>query len=160
MPVTVLIVDDSKLARIVAGKALAELQPDWGKVEAGSAAQALEIASEQHVDLALIDFNMAERDGLELAAALRALRPGMPMAIITANIQDEIIARAREGGAAFVAKPVNAESLEGFLSGAALRLRSPQALRRRPSRSASSSATRLPRSSISASAARLPACAR
>jgi hypothetical protein len=29
MPTTVLIVDDSKLARIVAGKALAELQPDW-----------------------------------------------------------------------------------------------------------------------------------
>lgn len=37
MPVTVLIVDDSKLARIVAGKALAELQPEWHKVEASSA---------------------------------------------------------------------------------------------------------------------------
>jgi AmiR/NasT family two-component response regulator len=48
----------------------------------------------------------------------------MPIAIITANIQDEIIARARQIGAAFVAKPITAEGLEGFISGAALRLRS------------------------------------
>ncbi|WP_277600659.1 hypothetical protein [Altericroceibacterium xinjiangense] len=40
MPVTVLIVDDSKLARIVAGKALAALKPEWHKLEAGSAAEA------------------------------------------------------------------------------------------------------------------------
>lgn len=127
MPVTVMIVDDSKLARIVAGKAVAELQPEWQKVEAGSAAQALEIVAAQHVDLALIDFNMTEKDGLELANELCALRPGMPMAIITANIQDEIVARAREIGAGFVAKPVTADTLEGFLSGAALRLRSAKA---------------------------------
>ena len=124
MPVTVMIVDDSKLARIVAGKAVAELQPGWQKVEAGRAAQALESVAAQHVDVALIDFNMTEKDGLELANELCALRPGMPMAIITANIQDEIVARAREIGAGFVAKPVTADSLEGFLSGAALRLRS------------------------------------
>ena len=127
MPVTVMIVDDSKLARIVAGKAVAELQPEWQKVEAGSAAQALEIVAAQHVDLALIDFNMTEKDGLELANELRALRPGMPMAIITANIQDEIVGRAREIGAGFVAKPVTADTLEGFLAGAALRLRSAKA---------------------------------
>lgn len=127
MPVTVLIVDDSKLARIVAGKALAELQPEWKKVEAGSAAEALDIVGTREVDVALIDFNMTEKDGLELATELRALHPDMPLAIITANIQDEIVARAREIGAAFVAKPVTTDSLEGFLSGAALRLRSSKA---------------------------------
>ncbi|MCE7798160.1 response regulator [Sphingobium sufflavum] len=124
MPVTVLIVDDSKLARIVAGKALAELQPHWEKIEAGSAAQALELINHQSPDVALIDFNMAEKDGLELANELRVLLPDMPIAIITANIQDEIITRAREIGAAFVAKPVTPDTLEPFLSGAALRFRS------------------------------------
>jgi CheY-like chemotaxis protein len=127
MPVTVLIVDDSKLARIVAGKALAELQPDWQKTEAASAAQALELIAAQPIDLALIDFNMPDKDGLELAGELHAMRPDMPIAIITANIQDEIIARARAIGAAFVPKPVSADSLEAFLSGAALRLRSAKA---------------------------------
>jgi CheY-like chemotaxis protein len=127
MPVTVLIVDDSKLARIVAGKTLAQLQPEWQKLEAGNAAQALEAVTSQSPDLALIDFNMPEKDGLELAAELRVLLPDMPIAIITANIQDEIIARAREIGAAFVAKPVTPDALEPFLAGAALRLRSPRA---------------------------------
>lgn len=127
MSVTVLIVDDSKLARIVVGKALAELQPEWRKMEAGSAAQALDLIKEQTADLALIDFNMADKDGLELAGELHGLYPDMPIAIITANIQDEIIARARAIGAAFVAKPVTPDVLEPFLSGAALRLRSRRA---------------------------------
>ncbi|MFD1788076.1 response regulator [Sphingomonas floccifaciens] len=124
MAVTILIVDDSKLARIVAGKALTELQPDWQRVEASSAAQGLEIVASQQIDVALIDFNMTEKDGLALAAELRALHPDLPIAIITANIQDEVIARAREVGAAFVPKPVTTEGLQGFISGAALRLRS------------------------------------
>jgi CheY-like chemotaxis protein len=124
MAVTVLIVDDSKLARIVAGKALAELQPEWRKLEAGNAAQALEIIAAEAIDLALIDFNMPEKDGLQLAEELRAARPDMPIAIITANIQDEIIARARAIGATFVPKPVTSDGMHGFLSGAALRLRS------------------------------------
>ena len=124
MAVTVLIVDDSKLARIVAGKALAELQPEWRRIEAGSAEQALEIVAAEPIDIALIDFNMAEKDGLTLAAELRALHADMPLAIITANIQDEVVARARAVGAAFVPKPVTADGLQGFLSGAALRLRS------------------------------------
>jgi CheY-like chemotaxis protein len=122
--VNVLIVDDSKLARIVAAKALAELQPDWTKVEASSAEQAHAVIAESPVDIALIDYNMAEKDGLELAGELRATFPDLPIAIITANIQDEVIARARSVGATFVPKPVTADGLSGFIAGAALRLRS------------------------------------
>lgn len=127
MSVTVLVVDDSKLARIVVGKALAQLQPEWRKIEANGAAQALELFNEQGADIALIDFNMPDCDGLELAADLHELSPTMPIAIITANIQDEIIARAREVGAAFIGKPITPEGLQPFLSGAALRLRSRRA---------------------------------
>ncbi|KQX23272.1 MULTISPECIES: response regulator [unclassified Sphingomonas] len=124
MAVKVLIVDDSKLARIVAAKALAELQPEWTKVEAGSAAQAHELLDAgEIVDIALVDFNMTEKDGLEFAGELRAAQPTMPIAIITANIQDEVIARARAIDATFVPKPVTSEALQGFISGAALRLR-------------------------------------
>jgi len=127
MPITVLIVDDSKLARIVAGKAIAELQPGWQRVEANGAAEALEIVAAQSVDLALIDYNMTEKNGLELAQELRASCPDLSMAIITANIQDEIIAGARAVNATFVPKPVTAEGLQGFISGTALRLRSSKA---------------------------------
>nr|WP_250813135.1 response regulator [Neorhizobium tomejilense] len=123
MAVTFLIVDDSKLARIVAGKAIAALQPDWNRVEAANAADALAIVADTQIDLAILDFNMPDKDGLELASELRASHPNMPIAVITANVQDEIIARVRELNATFVAKPVTEEALSGFISGAALRLR-------------------------------------
>lgn len=123
MTITVLLVDDSKLARIVAGKALAALHPEWQRVEANNAAEALAIVAEQQIDVAVLDFNMPDKDGLELASELRALRPHMPIAVITANVQDEIIAGVRALNATFVAKPVTQEALAGFLSGAALRLK-------------------------------------
>jgi CheY-like chemotaxis protein len=121
--VTVLLVDDSKLARIVAGKTIAALQPDWTRIEASNADEALDVVQAHAVDVAVLDFNMPGKDGLELAAQLRQSHPQMPIAIITANVQNEIIARARELNATFVGKPVTEESIRGFLSGAALRLR-------------------------------------
>lgn len=121
--VTVLLVDDSKLARIVAGKTIAALQPDWHRLEASNADEALEAIKAQPVDIAVLDYNMPGKDGLELAAELRDAYPQMPIAIITANVQNEIIARARELNATFVGKPVTEEAIKGFLSGAALRVR-------------------------------------
>lgn len=123
MTVTVLVVDDSKLARIVAGKAIGALQPEWERVEACSAADALQIIGSQHIDIAVLDFNMPDKDGLELASELRASHPNMPIAVITANVQDEIIARVRALNATFVAKPVTQDALAGFIAGAALRLK-------------------------------------
>jgi CheY-like chemotaxis protein len=123
MTITVMVVDDSKLARIVAGKTITALQPDWQRVEASNADEALAMVSAREIDVTLIDYNMPGRNGLELAADLRALRPDMPIAVVTANVQDEVIAQARTVHAAFVAKPVTEEGLRGFLTAAALRLR-------------------------------------
>ncbi|HEV2673789.1 MAG TPA: response regulator [Aliidongia sp.] len=119
-----MIVDDSRLARIVLSKAIATLQPEWTQVEAGSTDDALAIVDRQSVDVAVFDYNMPGRDGLSLAGELRERFPVMPLAIVTANVQDEVIAGARAVNATFVSKPINEETLRGFLSGAALRLRS------------------------------------
>ena len=91
--------------------------------EAGSAADALTAVGSQQIDVAILDFNMPDKDGLELASELRASHPNMPIAVITANVQDEIIARVRALNAAFVAKPVTQDALSGFIAGAALRLK-------------------------------------
>jgi CheY-like chemotaxis protein len=122
-PVTVLVVDDSKLARAVALRLLRQHRPDWAMREAANADEALAVVAGEPVDVALLDFNMPGKDGLALAEELRAARPGMPIAVVSANIQDEVIARARQLDAAFLAKPLTGEALAGFLSGAALRLR-------------------------------------
>jgi CheY-like chemotaxis protein len=123
MPHQVLIVDDSKLARMVMVSAFRRLRPDWGLTEAVNADEALRVISDGGVDIALVDFNMPGTNGLDLVSRIRAVNPGMPVAVVSANVQDEIIARARELNAAFVAKPLTDEALGAFLSGAALRLR-------------------------------------
>jgi CheY-like chemotaxis protein len=83
----------------------------------------VEAISCHSVDIALVDFNMPGIDGLELVAKIRKASPTMPVAVVSANLQDEIIGRARELNAAFVAKPLTDEALGAFLSGAALRLK-------------------------------------
>jgi CheY-like chemotaxis protein len=93
-------------------------------VEAPNADEAIALFDAQPIDVAILDYNMPGRDGLALAEELRARFPALPVAVATANVQDEIIARARAAGASFIAKPVTEEGLRGFLSGAALRLRS------------------------------------
>ena len=123
MPYKVLIVDDSKLARMVVASAFRRLRPDWELIDAVNADEALAKIAAGSIDIALIDFNMPDVDGLELLAKVRAARPAMPVAIVSANLQDEIISRARELKAAFIAKPLTDEALGAFLSGAALRLR-------------------------------------
>ena len=76
----VLIVDDSKLARMVMASAFRRLRPDWELVEAKGAEEALGVISSHDVDIALVDFNMPGADGLELLANIRESQPKMPMA--------------------------------------------------------------------------------
>jgi CheY-like chemotaxis protein len=123
MQYRVLIVDDSKLARMVMASAFRRIRADWELIEANNATNALEAISTQAVDITLVDFNMPGTDGLELVGIIRKTHPKMPVALVSANVQTEIISRARELNAAFIAKPLTDEALAGFLSGAALRLK-------------------------------------
>ena len=115
MTYKLLIVDDSKLARMSVAKAMKALYPDWERVEAANADEALALSSDASFDVALLDFNMPGRDGLELATDLRKAHPKMPIAIISANHQDEIVARAKAIGATFLPKPLTETALSGFL---------------------------------------------
>lgn len=125
MSYTVLIVDDSKLARMSVARALSTLQPDWTRLEAANADDALLVVKQSNVDLTLLDFNMPGRDGLELAAELKELHPSMPVAVISANSQVEIVARAEAAGATFLVKPLTEQALDVFLQDAVRRLKSP-----------------------------------
>ena len=111
----VLIVDDSRLARMSIARLLDVLRPDWTRVESANSAEAMACHPFDAIDVALLDFNMPGRDGLELAAEMHAVRPDMPMAIISANSQDEIVARTKAIGAGFLLKPLTQQALSEFL---------------------------------------------
>ncbi|CAN5745767.1 hypothetical protein BH11PSE3_BH11PSE3_43040 [soil metagenome] len=122
MSYRVLVVDDSKLARMAVAKALNALHPDWVRVEAANADEAMALARTDPFDLAIMDFNMPGRDGLDLAAELLALRPSMPLAVISANHQVEVVTRAREVGAVFLQKPLTEKAMAAFLDEAIARM--------------------------------------
>ena len=118
----VLVVDDSKLARMAVAKALTAIHPDWTRVEAANADEALALAKSGSFDMAILDFNMPGRDGLQLATEMLALKPGVPLAVISANHQVEVVTRAREVGATFLQKPLTEKALGEFAADAVNRL--------------------------------------
>jgi DNA-binding NarL/FixJ family response regulator len=85
-------------------------------VEATSADQALSAISADRPDIALIDFNMPGKNGLDLVSEIRVKYPDMPIAIVTANIQEEISRLAAALNASFIAKPVDEGVLVAFLA--------------------------------------------
>ena len=123
MACKILVVDDSKLARMAVAKVLNGLYPDWTRVEAANADEALAALEEQKPDLVVVDFNMPGRDGLEIAAELRRIHPTMPVAVISANHQQEIVDRANAVGATFLSKPLTEPALRDFLAGAVRQIR-------------------------------------
>jgi CheY-like chemotaxis protein len=123
MAYKVLIVDDSKLARMAVAKSLNNLRPDWTRIEATNADEALALANHSDIDIALLDFNMPGRDGLSLAADIRALDPQIAVALVSANVQQEILDRASEVGATFLPKPLTEALIVAFLGDAEARLK-------------------------------------
>ena len=81
----VLVVDDSKLARMVMASAFRRIRPDWSLIETPNADEALATVSKGAVDIALIDFNMPGTDGLELIAKIRKSYPDVRVVVSQAN---------------------------------------------------------------------------
>lgn len=113
---TILIVDDSKLARMAVNKALNTLYPEWKRLEAANAEEAVAAVKQLAPDVALLDFNMPGRDGLDLAAELRQANPRMAVAVVSANRQQQIVDRTSAAGATFLAKPITEAALGQFLN--------------------------------------------
>jgi len=76
--ITVLVVDDDALIAMSTVEMLEDLGHE--AVNGGSPARALEILKNgQHVDLLITDYSMPRMNGVELAKAVRELRPGLPI---------------------------------------------------------------------------------
>jgi CheY-like chemotaxis protein len=122
MPHKVLIVDDSKLARMSVIKSLSALHSDWTWAEAANSDEALRSIQEARPDIVLLDFNMPGQSGLDLAAELLQANPHLPVAVVSANRQQEILNRTTALGAFFLAKPLTQADLAEFLKAAVDRL--------------------------------------
>lgn len=112
---SVLLVDDSKFARLLVKAFVSSNFADWEIDEAEDAARALSMVETKTYDYMLVDFNMPGMDGLELGGKLRARFPGAVIALLTANIQQEIQSKAEKLGLDFIAKPPTEDKIRDYI---------------------------------------------
>ncbi len=116
-PTTVLIVDDSKLSRMIIKALILEKHSDWNVMEATNADQTIALMQNmEEPNLITLDVNMPGMDGLALAALIRQTWTSVPIVIMTANVQDSVSRKCAELKIGFVEKPINAASVATALS--------------------------------------------
>ena len=113
----ILIVDDSKVSRMIVKKIVSGIAPDAMLIEASNGDDALEQMAANDFDAAIVDFHMPGMSGLELVAKLKELSPELAITLLTANIQKEIGERAEALGVGYLTKPPQKDALEKFLIG-------------------------------------------
>lgn len=117
---TVLIVDDSRLARDMVSSVVRSLHPDWTVLVAPGGEEALTMVDGQAPDAAILDYNMPGMDGLQLAGILRERFPALPMGFLTANVQESLKKKAEALGCGFIPKPITTDKIRAFLAEAGL----------------------------------------
>lgn len=102
----ILIIDDSRVSRLMARQYILSMHPDWIVEEASSGEEALQKIETYIPALILIDVNMPGMGGLAAAELLRERLPLVPISLLTANVQTATRNRAAEIGVGFMEKPI------------------------------------------------------
>jgi AmiR/NasT family two-component response regulator len=110
--------------------------------EARDGEEAVELAGRQQPDLAILDVKMPRLDGIEAARRILAERP-IPIVMLTAYGQDELVSRAVEAGVfGYLVKPFRESDLLPAIHAARARHEELQALREEAESLAEALATR------------------
>jgi CheY-like chemotaxis protein/anti-sigma regulatory factor (Ser/Thr protein kinase) len=100
----VLVVDDSPVDRLVAGRLLAKAG-GWRVAQAGDGEEALAAIGREVPAAVLTDLQMPRLDGLALVERVREEYPKVPVVLMTGNGSEEIaLAAMRAGAASYVPK--------------------------------------------------------
>ncbi len=105
----VLVLDDERLVRWSLAEQLRSdgLEP----LQASSVAEAIELAA-KGVDAAILDFKLPDGDGLSVLRKLRHADPDLPVIMLTAHTDVDVIVEAVKAGAAdYVAKPFDVQDV-------------------------------------------------
>jgi len=106
-----LIVDDSRMSRMLIKAIIVDSRPNWRIIEATTGDEAIKLADEQLPNFVSMDVNMPGISGLEAAGRIRIRHPDMRIVLCTANIQESTREAASKVGLHFVPKPITAASV-------------------------------------------------
>lgn len=112
----VMVMEDEAAIRTILCRTLEEARHEV--LEAETEWEALELCLSRRVDLAIVDIALGGQDGICAMAAIRRLRPGVPLIVVSGGdreaILDRIQAKGLGSGVWWLGKP--------FLQGELLRL--------------------------------------
>jgi len=113
-----IVIDDSKAVRRILGNILQELGFEvW---EAANGLEALDLLKQvEAADLALVDWNMPEMDGMQFVRAVRADTSHDDLRLImvtTESEEDKVVGALNEGADGYVVKPFTKETIVQKLS--------------------------------------------
>ncbi len=112
---TILVVDDSATSRLLF-KAYMPKDPGLEIHEAEDAESALRQARALKPDLLVLDYNLPDKNGVEIAEALNAEGFETKYVLLTANVQKSVLESAEAAGfVTVVEKPIRPEKLARML---------------------------------------------
>jgi signal transduction histidine kinase/ActR/RegA family two-component response regulator len=109
---TILLVEDEDAVRAIARRVLTKY--GYTVIEAGNGPEALELlaAHESAIDVVLTDAVMPQMSGPELATAIEARRPDLPVIVMSGYTDVDLLRRgALDSGTSILAKPFTVETL-------------------------------------------------
>jgi len=108
---TILVVDDEEAIRELMVTALASKTRDV--LTAGGGDEALEIVKRSDVDLVLLDLSMPGMNGVDTFREIHTLRPALPVMIVTAYPDSDLMSKALEiGPFTMISKPVDLAQIQ------------------------------------------------
>lgn len=109
---TVLLIDDHRVFTNALKSLLSQILPADNIFEANTAAQAFTIVQRRHIDLAVIDISLPDKNGLELFKELIRIKPELKSLFLSmANEPFYIIQAAKSGASGYMLKTVQGHEL-------------------------------------------------
>ena len=106
-----LVVDDSRMSRMMLKKMIGNAHPNWEIEEAADGQLAIDIAKGAELDIILLDYSMPNMNGGQAAEILRPQFPNAKIAFLTANIQNSIKELAVKLKIDFIPKPITEQKV-------------------------------------------------
>lgn len=105
-PITILLVEDSQTARVIAQNWLESgLAIEFDLITRKSLHEAVEVLSEQKIDVAILDLNLPDSRGLETFRRVVQSSPEVPVVILSGEAEQAVaVAAVREGAQDYIVK--------------------------------------------------------